>query len=390
MANEQPKRAVTISREDLYKQVWEKPMRRLAADYGISGNGLAKICDRLNVPYPPRGYWARKAAGQKVVQFRLPNPTDDTPGEVTITPTPPPPPPLRLPPEVADQLTVARAKIKEVTVPDRLSSRPHAIIAGWIAERRRRREEARLDPWRSPSDYRFTEVEQRRHRILDTLFKALERHGFKAKLGDRHELYLEIERERVDFDLRERKKQVRRPLTAEEKRSPYASPRGFVQEMQLTGELILSLKTHLVDGVKHEWRDGEQPLEAQVPDIISLILLAGPILKERRRQYEEAEARRREEEHRRYEEKERRKTDANQWRRFVEIAEFWRDLEVARQFLSALEAKSFADDFTVKDRSLADWLAWAHEKVEASDPLVMGAERIFNDIGQVTSWTYHD
>src|SRR5690349_20673679 len=141
MANEQSKRPITISREQLYKQVWETPMSRLAADYGISGNGLAKICDRLNVPYPPRGYWARKAAGQKVVQLRLPDPADDTPGDVTITPTPPPPPPFQLPAEVADQLAVARKKIKEVTVPDRLSSRPHAIIADWIAERRRRREE---------------------------------------------------------------------------------------------------------------------------------------------------------------------------------------------------------------------------------------------------------
>jgi hypothetical protein len=45
-------------------------MSRLAADYGISGNGPAKICDRLKIPYPPRGYWAKKAAGQKVVQYR--------------------------------------------------------------------------------------------------------------------------------------------------------------------------------------------------------------------------------------------------------------------------------------------------------------------------------
>ena len=69
MANEQPKRPVTISREQLYKQVWETPMSRLGVQYGISGNGLAKICDRLSVPYPPRGYWARKAAGQ--VRFPL-------------------------------------------------------------------------------------------------------------------------------------------------------------------------------------------------------------------------------------------------------------------------------------------------------------------------------
>ena len=49
-------------------------MSRLAAEYGISGNGIAKICDRLNIPYPPRGHWAKKAAGQKVVQYRLPEP----------------------------------------------------------------------------------------------------------------------------------------------------------------------------------------------------------------------------------------------------------------------------------------------------------------------------
>ena len=52
MTDEPSQRPVMVSREDLYKQVWAKPMSRLAADYGISGNGLAKICDRLNIPYP--------------------------------------------------------------------------------------------------------------------------------------------------------------------------------------------------------------------------------------------------------------------------------------------------------------------------------------------------
>jgi hypothetical protein len=39
-----------------------------------------------------------------------------------------------------------------------------------------------------------------RHRILNMLFKILEQHGFKVKLGDRREVYFEIERERVDFN----------------------------------------------------------------------------------------------------------------------------------------------------------------------------------------------
>ena len=44
----------------------------------------------------------------------------------------------------------------------------------------------------------------------------------------------------------------------------------------------------------------------------------------------------------------------------------------------------------VKDRSLNDWLTWARDKLAAADPLLMGAERIFTDIAEVKSWTYHD
>lgn len=93
------RKAATVSREELFRQVWTTPMSRLARDYGISGNGLAKICDRLRVPYPPRGYWAKKAAGKKVVQYRLPDREDGTPQSATISPTPPPVPLPKIPPE---------------------------------------------------------------------------------------------------------------------------------------------------------------------------------------------------------------------------------------------------------------------------------------------------
>jgi hypothetical protein len=44
MTEEHSKKPMTISRDALYKQVWQTPMSQLAAAYGISGNGLAKIC----------------------------------------------------------------------------------------------------------------------------------------------------------------------------------------------------------------------------------------------------------------------------------------------------------------------------------------------------------
>jgi hypothetical protein len=52
------------SREDLYNAVWSKPMMSLAEDFGISGIGLAKLCERLKVPIPPRGYWRKFSLGQ--------------------------------------------------------------------------------------------------------------------------------------------------------------------------------------------------------------------------------------------------------------------------------------------------------------------------------------
>lgn len=40
---------VTLTRDQLYALVWETPMFRLAPRYGLTGNGLKKICKRLQV-----------------------------------------------------------------------------------------------------------------------------------------------------------------------------------------------------------------------------------------------------------------------------------------------------------------------------------------------------
>ena len=37
------KRPIQMTREELYRHVWETPMGRIAVQYGITGNGLAKI-----------------------------------------------------------------------------------------------------------------------------------------------------------------------------------------------------------------------------------------------------------------------------------------------------------------------------------------------------------
>lgn len=81
-----PKTPSRLTREELYNLVWQTPMQHLAAQYGITGIGLAKICGRPDVPYPYRGYWAKKAAKKTVEQLALPTPKPGIPTEVTIAP----------------------------------------------------------------------------------------------------------------------------------------------------------------------------------------------------------------------------------------------------------------------------------------------------------------
>lgn len=74
-----------ISRSELYEQVWTVAITKLSKKYGLSDVGLAKICKKNNIPRPPRGYWAKKAAGYNMKRLPLP------PGEnvtIAITPNP--------------------------------------------------------------------------------------------------------------------------------------------------------------------------------------------------------------------------------------------------------------------------------------------------------------
>jgi hypothetical protein len=67
-----------ISRHDLYNRVWSTPMSKLARELDISDVGLAKACRRHNIPRPPRGYWARLAAGKAPPKPALPSAKIDT------------------------------------------------------------------------------------------------------------------------------------------------------------------------------------------------------------------------------------------------------------------------------------------------------------------------
>jgi hypothetical protein len=73
----------SFERQSLYEAVWKDPITKLAKQYSISDVGLRKICVTLEIPIPPRGYWAKLAHGKATQRPLLP------PSEVKPTGNPP-------------------------------------------------------------------------------------------------------------------------------------------------------------------------------------------------------------------------------------------------------------------------------------------------------------
>lgn len=70
---------MSVTRDKLYEDVWAEPMAKVAVRYRISANYLARVCHHLNVPFPHRGYWAKRQFGKAPARPPLPAPR---PGEV--------------------------------------------------------------------------------------------------------------------------------------------------------------------------------------------------------------------------------------------------------------------------------------------------------------------
>jgi AcrR family transcriptional regulator len=79
---------IVLSRRELYQRVWAKSISVVAKELGLSSNALAKICNRLLVPYPTRGDWNKISAGKAVVREALPSAPERRSGRVEVCAVP--------------------------------------------------------------------------------------------------------------------------------------------------------------------------------------------------------------------------------------------------------------------------------------------------------------
>jgi len=95
----------TYSRQEFYDLAWSKPITHLAKDFVLSDVAIHKICRKHEIPTPPLGWWAKKAAGKPVQQTALPAPR----------------------PGISDQIVIAAAELRGET-PSVAAAREHARV----------------------------------------------------------------------------------------------------------------------------------------------------------------------------------------------------------------------------------------------------------------------
>ena len=225
------------------------------------------------------------------------------------------------------------------------------------------------------------------HTALGKLLWILERAG--GNLADKRNGNIEctMNGEPIAFQVREKSRLIRLQLPPGKKKGDYYYPRT---ELRPTGILVLSIKTCLPGNLRHEWSEkADKTLDDLVPEIAAVMISAGPLLVEERRQREERARLQREEDQRRYEQQQRRKADRNRWRRFLEHAGRHREAELARSFLAALKCEGLDPKLTVDGQPLGEWIRWAKDWIETHDTANRGPEWVFGDVAGVTNWTYN-
>ena len=236
----------------------------------------------------------------------------------------------------------------------------------------------------------FTPAERRRHRLLNALFRTLEKHGATIAEDDRRHLFVELCGEKIEFSCHEKSKQTFRSLTDDEKR--WRSDRvALKQELQPTGWFEFQIRAWVDQPVRKLWLETERKsLETTLPEIVATFMVLGPMLAERTRKREDERLIWEEQQRQRELERQRKQQDDNRWTRFVQIAEGWKRTELAREFIARLRQLDLPESEPVDGRTLANWIEWAEAKANELDPVGQGIEAIFTDVAQITAWTRFD
>lgn len=383
---------VKLSREQLYEEVWQTPMHRLCAKYGLSDVGLAKVCRRMDIPRPPRGYWRRLSTGAKTRKPSLPPPGEFTQLEVT----------LHGRDKIPEKIVVNRETKIPTRSPlvDEALNDPHPLVA----LTRDRFENASEDP----SGILITKAKRvlelrvsrsqldRCLRLMDTLFKSWEAEGLSIEIlnetvANQHGTFLCSGNERLQIVIQERVEEYDPGPTDEEKLHPKWEWKKRTAS-RATSELTLLLDGGHVTSYTRFYRRFKDSTCVSLESKAQQIRQAGVDYFQKRKQHAIDEEKRRvaaEEERRQRElewarrqaewkrEEEREKKRQEEQRKIKELAEAasqWSRSEQVRNFIPRCAASM--KEAGVPEAKIASWVTWANAAANQIDPLKHGYPKI--------------
>lgn len=365
----------TYDREELYREVWDKPLIKVAEEYGVSAVALGKTCRKLSVPVPGRGHWAKLAHGKQGAKKPILPKLDDVPVIYRSPVTQKKPVASNQnDPEFAatDQLLSSGALNP---VPSDPSARPHPLVrhtASLLRSRSRKDEHGILLPRENDGlDVKVSEeMLERALLVMTQVCEVLERQGHKVDVRDGHTA-VSINGERVSFGIEEPVRKV----VSQKPRVPNPTDRWDYDEI-VTNEPCKKLFLVIHSGVwgKYEqrtrWGDAKvQRIENLIGDFVAGLMRTAVA---QRRQEEERKQRDAEEKKRAQEkvqlqkdiqEEEKKLEQFNKW------VDEWERAERLRRFIAVYAEKSPSWS-AEKQPQYKAWIEWAKQQADRIDPLV--------------------
>ncbi len=354
---------ITFTRKELYDLVWSKSLLSLSKKYQISDNGLRKICKRMDIPIPTKGYWQKPEYIKQKNKKKLPLKYAGK-NEITL---------IRQNNEGKETLLAAQIRIRKeiestpnlpLKVPDKLTKPYHLVKE---AGESLRDETQCFNPYRGiiASRKGILNIRVSRSNIgralkfMDTLIKLLQARGHDIK-NEYGKTYAVVFGGDIEISLKEKLKFD-------------TNPKHGIRDYSAAG-----LLTFKIEGWHDRvWVDGKHLIEDKLSSIVAKLEVIGKERQEYRLKNEAIRKTQEEKERIEREIKERKESEFQSFRNLLIQANLLHKANVLRQYVMTVE--SYAEQKGEKSEELNSWVNWAMNKIAWIDPLINQDDPILDD-----------
>lgn len=365
---------ITLTREELYNRVWKTPMLKLAKDFGLSDNGLRKICIKHKIPVPETGYWSRLRNGYKVKQKKLPPISEKQLKTIYIKRN-----------SLQNDALLVKAREFERDIPNIVILKEEPFIP--IVERTFNRIKGRIKkdntevimPPINCLDIRIGSIEtlERACKTINGLLLYFTREGYKFGITKgTSKTWVKINGEQVEFAIIERAKRVKT------KRYEYDC---YVLEK--SNKLSLTIN-HEMFGISYRrhWNDGNrQKIEQMLPKFVVGLKVCSQAIKIEREIYAKRDFEYSVERRKYLSEKKQKKVYELKLEKFEKQFNAWQKADRLRQFVNSYKQNKTGDTFQT-----IEWLRFAQEQIDKLDPFQNGVPDLKIDESEIkcnySSW----